>query len=230
LDLAEVDRALKRPRVYFLEDGLSEVVMGLWIGLTVALPLLVGGALANWSPVVMLLAGLGIRPAVLAAKGRWVYPRSGRVTYAEDLPQAPARVALGLSPATGPTVGPPARSRAVWWTTALLGPTAAVVLGVGVGLSRRLGFGDAGGHITVGFVGGIFLLVAAWRWRQRRWIALAVTFPLLGALVAWSGLDREAALALHAAGMAAAIAVSGIVAFVRFIRHAAEPLPETDGR
>ena len=230
MDLPDVDRALKRPRVYFLEDGLWEIAMGLWIGLTVALPLLVGGALADWSPVVLLLTSLGIRPVVRAAKSRWVYPRSGRVTYAGDLPQAPPRVSLGLSPATGPTAGPVPPNRAVAWSAGLLGAAAAIFMGAGFGLSKRVGFGDAGGHLAVGLALGIFLLIAAWRWRQRRWIALAVVFPLLGALTASSGLDREDALALHAAGMAAAIVVSGMVAFVRYLRRAPKPLAEADGR
>ena len=44
------------------------------------------GTVAN---VVLLLGGLGLQPAVLAAKNRWVYPRTGRVTY-PDHAKAPA--------------------------------------------------------------------------------------------------------------------------------------------
>ena len=54
MELAYVERALKRPGEYLFEDGLWEVVAGLWIGLTVALPQFVGGAVANWAPVVWL--------------------------------------------------------------------------------------------------------------------------------------------------------------------------------
>ena len=73
-------------------------------------------------------------------------------------------------------------------------------------------------------------LVAAWRWRQRRWIGLAVAFPLLGAAVASSGRSGEPALAAHAAGIACALVVSGTVAFVSYLRRAPKPRLETDGR
>ena len=96
----DVDRALKRPGEYFFEDGLWEITVGLWMALTVALPLLVGGAAGNWSPVMVLLTSLGLRPAVLAAKGRWVYPRTGRVTYPDPEEVPPTEISLGLSPAS----------------------------------------------------------------------------------------------------------------------------------
>jgi hypothetical protein len=89
MELTDVDRALKRPQQYFLEDGLWEIAVGLWLALTAALPLLIGGAAANWGWSVMLLTGLGLRPAVLAAMDRWVHPRTGHVTYPDE-GQAPS--------------------------------------------------------------------------------------------------------------------------------------------
>ena len=85
-------------------------------------------------------------------------------------------------------------------------------MGVSLSLSRRLGFGQVGLHLAVGMVLAGGLLVAAWRWGQRRWIALAVTVALLAALVAASGVDPHRALALQAAGNACALVVSGAVA------------------
>jgi hypothetical protein len=231
MEAADVEQALKRPREYFLEDGLWEIVMGLWIGLTVALPMSIGGAAANWSPVVMLLGSLAIRPAVLAAKARWVYPRTGRVTYPDFEQRPPARTSLGLSPATGPVATGVRRGRAALWTVSVAG---AVVIPLAVSrrlgdAARRLGFGEAGGHLMVGIILGGCLLFAAWRWRQRRWIALAVTFPLLGVLVASSGMSGEPALAIHSGGLALALVVSGVTAFVSYLRRAPKAPPETDG-
>ncbi len=228
MELTDVDRALKRPGEYFFEDGLWEIAAGLWIGLTLAVPQLIGGAAGNWAPVVMLFTALGLRPAVLAAKGRWVYPRTGHVTYPdpEELPQA--RISLGLSPATGPAAGPVPRGRRAYWTAIGLAVAGAAFMGGALAVSRRVGARDAGGHLGVGvFVGGC-LLVAAWRWRQRRWIGLAAALVLLGTLMALSGMNEEPALALHAAGVAVALVISGTVAFVRYLRRA--PLPHPDAR
>jgi hypothetical protein len=218
MELAEVDRALERPGEYFFEDGLWEITVGLWMAMTVALPLLVGGAAGNWSPVVVLLTSLGLRPAVLAAKDRWVHPRTGRVRYPDPEEAPPTRTSLGLSPAAGPVVAPVPRGRA--WGRPVMGTAAAVFMGMGVGVSRRLGFGDAGGHLMIGAVVGSCLLVAAWRWRQRRWLGLAVALALLAILVASSGMGPERTLALHAAGIAGALVVSGTVAFVSYLRRA----------
>lgn len=227
MELTEIDRALTRPREYLLEDGLWEIVVGLWMALTAALPLLIGGAAANWGWSVMLLTGLGLRRAVLAAKDRWVHPRTGHVTY-PDGGQGARPYSLGLSPATSASPVPQG------WVAArlganLLGPVVGFIWGAGLGLSRR-GLGDASGHVAVGLTVGILCLVAAWRWRQRRWIGLAVAFPLIGAAVASSGRSGEPALAAHAAGIACALVVSGTVAFVSYLHRAPEPRLEADGR
>jgi hypothetical protein len=200
------------------------------MALTVALPLLIGGVAANWGWSVMLLSGLGLRPAVVAAKDRWVHPRTGHVSYPDE-GQGPPPVSLGLSPAAGPTAGPvPQGWAAARLGASLLAMAAAILIGVTLSLSRRVGFGDAGPHVTLGFILGAFLLVAAWRWRQRRWIALAVAMPLLGAGVASSGMSGELALAAHAAGIACALVVSGTVAFVSYLRRAPKPLIDTHDR
>ncbi len=170
MELAEVERALRRPGAYFFEDGLWEVGAGLWIGLTVAVPQAIGGAVANWAPVVMLLTGvLGLRPAVRAAKRRWVYPRTGHVSYPGD-ETTQTRSSLGLGPATSPAVGSVPGSRTALVLAFLLGTAAAALMGAGFGVSGRLGFGDAGAHLTIGTVLGVCLLAAARRWGQRRWI------------------------------------------------------------
>jgi hypothetical protein len=52
----------------------------------------------------------------------------------------------------------------------------------------------------------------------------------LATAVASSRLDWERALALHAAGIAVALIVSGTVALGGYFRHAPNPLPETNGR
>ena len=66
--------------------------------------------------------------------------------------------------------------------------------------------------------------------RQRRWITLAVTLALLATGVASSGMQRERALAAHAAGIACALVVSGAVAFVSYLRRAPKALIEPDGQ
>ncbi len=220
MELAEIERALRRPQEYFLEDGLWELTMGLWMAVTVALPLFIGGAAANWSPVIILLAGLALQPAVRAAKRRWVDPRTGCVTYPE-LPVAKGPVSLGLSPATA-TAGegvPLSRIRVL--LICLVGTGGAVLIALALQSSRRFGYGSAGGHLAVGVALGGFLLFAAFRWRQRRWIALGGVVVVVSALVAFSGLPEERALAWHVAALAMAFVASGALAFAAYRRRTA---------
>jgi hypothetical protein len=232
MELQDVERGLKRPCEYFFEDGLWEIAMGLWFGLTLALPLLVLGPLEE--PVWLLLlytclcGALGLRPVVVAAKDRWVHPRTGHVRYPDPEP-GPTRISLGLDPATRPTVGPSSQRRAAYMRLVLLPGACTLLVGAGFGLSRRLGFGDAGGHMTVGFALGIAFLIAAGRWQRLRWIVLAVWLPLLGLLMASIGVSRGRAVAEHAAGIAATLVASGAAAFVSYLRRAPTPLTDAHG-
>lgn len=231
MELAEVERALRRPREYFLEDGLWELTMGLWTAVTVALPLFIGGAAANWSPVIMLLAGLALQPAVRAAKRRWVDPRTGRVTYPE-LPAAEGPVSLGLSPATA-TAGegvPLSRIRVL--LICLVGTGCAVFIALALQSSRGFGYGNAGGHLAAGVALGGFLLFGAVRWGQRRWIVLAGVVIVVSALVALGGLPEERALAWHVAALAMAFVASGALAFAAYRRRTAglPAVGASDGR
>jgi hypothetical protein len=225
----EVDRALKRPGEYFFEDGLGEIVVGLWIGLTVALPQLIfGSATGDMTATLAWAASFSLRPAILAAKERWVYPRTGRVAYDPEN-MRPSLASLGLSPATRPAAGPTPGQ----WTTVLsyfLPGTLALLVLLGIEQSRRLGIWGAGGHLLMGSLLSSWLLLAWWRWRQRRWMALALALALLAAAVASSRLEGERALALHAAGVAGAILASGTLAFVSYLHHAPKPVTEADGQ
>jgi hypothetical protein len=224
MDLAEVDRAVSRPGRYFLDDGLWEIVVGLWLALTVALPEFVGGAVANWAPCAMLLGVLAIRPAVLSAKARWVFPRTGRVTYPEP-GTLPSRSSLGLGPGRGQVVSGPSTGRLNWLWAAIIAGAGAVPLALTRGLPRGHGF-----HLAVGAALGAAFLFASWRWGQRRWIALGVVLAALGLLVANSRLDDPARLAAHTAGLAAALMASGGAAFASYLRHAPGPGADADGR
>ena len=225
----EVDRALKRSGEYFFEDGLCEIVVGLWIGLTVALPLLLlGWVMGDTTAMLAFAWGYSVRPAILAAKRRWVHPRTGRVEYEpENVPST--LISLGLSPANRPAAGPARQYWAISLSYTLPGAFVVAVLS-GIELSRHLGIWGAGGHLLIGSLLSGCLLLAWWRWRQRRWIALALALALLATAVASSSLDWERALALHAAGITVALIVSGTVAFVSYLRQAPKPLPETNGR
>ena len=208
-----------------------------------ALPQFVGGAVANWAPVVWLLTGtLGLWPAVRAAKSRWVYPRTGHVTYGGFEPPE-SRISLGLSPATGPIAGPP--EEGVWMARlkAMLPSLLGLLPFVLIPAWFRYSLGDAGStraagrldlvdalcHAAIGLVLGSLLLLAAWRWRQRRWLALGAVFASLGLLVALSGLSRLQAVGLHAAGISAALLASGTAAFV-FYRRRSAGFSGSDGR
>ena len=229
MERMDVDRALKRSGEYFYEDGLSEIVVGLWIGVTVALPLLLFGWAQGATAALWAFTSSGlVRPAILAAKKRWVHPRTGGVAYPDPATVSPTLTSLRLSPASRPAVGPvPGR----WAATYFLVPGVLVMLLLlGVEQSRRLGIWGAGGHLLIGSLLSGCLLLVWWRWRQRRWIALAFALALLATAVASSGLGWERALALHAAGIAVAFIASGAVAFATYLRHAPKPLPQTNGR
>jgi hypothetical protein len=173
-------------------------------------------------------ASFSLRPAILAAKERWVYPRTGRVAYDPEN-MRPSLAFLGLSPATRPAAGPTPGH----WTTLLsyfLPGTLALLVLLGIELSRRPGIWGAGGHLLIGALLSICLLLAWWRWRQRRWMALAFALAFLATAVASSSLEWEGALALHAAGVAGAILASGTVAFASYLHHAPKPVREVDGQ
>jgi len=229
MEQTDVDRALVRPGEYFFEDGLCEIVVGLWIALTVALPqLLLGWAKGDMTATLAWAASFSLRPAILAAKERWVYPRTGRVAYDPEN-MRPSVASLGLSPATRPAAGPAPGRWASFLSYFLPGTLALLVL-LGIEQSRRLGLWGAGGHLLIGSLLSSCLVLAWWRWRQRRWMALAFALALLAAAVASSSLEWERALALHAAGIAGAILASGTVGFVSYLRRAPKPSPETDDR
>ena len=200
MDYAEVDRAVARTGRYFFEDGLWEIVLGLWIALTIALPLSLSHDVGPWAVIAALL----IRPAVLAAKSRWVFPRTGRVTYAD----------------------PAARSR--WNAAAAVGLAATVA--VLLVLARRLPTGDAGAHGAAGLIFGAAFLFAARRWGQGRWTVVAAAMLALGCVAATSGLDHASALALHTNGIALVLIASGAFAFVAYLRRAPLPAEGGDGR
>lgn len=159
-----------------------------------------------------------------------MYPRTGRVTYPDPGKTPPAPTTLGLDPASGPQVSGVPGSKARLWGAIGIAAALSVFMGVSLSVSRRLGFGPVGLQLAVGIVLAGGLLVAAWRWGQRRWLGLAVTVVLLAVLAAASGLDQDRALALQAAGSACALVVSGTVALVGYLHRAPKSLPESDGR
>jgi hypothetical protein len=224
MDLADVDRAVGRSKEYFLEDGLWEIVTGLWLALTLALPAFLGGVVANWSPVAMLLGSLAIRPAVLAAKSRWVFPRTGRVTYPDPGGSRHSSLGIGLGP--GPVASGASAGRIDWiWASSL-----AAAIAIPLALTRGLPRGDGGFHVAVGAVLGAAFLFAARRWGQRRWIATGVALMALGLLVAASGLAGATGLTIHTAGIAAVLILSGAAAFAGYLRRAPRVGADADGR
>jgi len=225
----EVDRALDRPAEYFFEDGLWEIVVGLWLGSTLALPLWAAPGPKWESHIYFALFGALalLRPVVLAAKDRWIHPRTGHVTYPE--PEAGSTViSLDLGPSAPTAHGPGGQRRAAYVRSILI--PGAFTLGVvgAFAASRRLGFGDAGGHAVVGLGLGTAFLVAARHFRQRRWIGVAVALALLGVAVALGAPNRETALPTHAAGVAFTLVASGTWALCRTVRRAPRPEAETD--
>lgn len=200
MDLADVDRAVSRTGRYFFDDGLWEIVVGLWMALAIGLPLWLGRGGGPWALIAVLL----VRPAVLAAKSRWVFPRTGRVTY------------------------PPPAARSRWIAAAAVGLAAAVA--AALVLVRRLPTGDAGAHVAAGALFAAGFLFAARRWGQSRWNVVAGAVAAFACLVAASGLEHAVALAVHVTGVAGILIASGTFAFAAYLRPAPKPGAAADGR
>jgi hypothetical protein len=237
---AEVERALRRPFEYYYEDGLWEITAGLWIGLTLAVPMLSGGWLGHWAPVLLLLTGLFVRPAVVAAKEWWVFPRTGHVTYPSVEQEAVREppLSLGLSPWSEPVPTSSSRDRFLRvLKPTLLSTTIAIALpllmrgahGVSRQLPVRIDSGSAVFHISSGLaVGGCFLY-GAWRFRQRRWVVVALAVAAAGLLIPLLASSAQRALAWQASVASAALLASGLAAFVSYRRRAAV-VPDSDAR
>lgn len=236
MQLTDVEGALRRPNQYFFEDGLWEIAVGLWLTLTVAIPLLVGGWLGEQASLLVLGTSLVVQPAVVAAKERWVFPRTGHVTYPSPAPEP--RVSLGLGAAAEPAPDLDRRERALRLLTPLL---AAATLAIVIPLLQRgardaslppgahLDSGAAVFHLVVGLLLGGFLLYSARRFRQRRWVAVGVALALSGLGVGLLASAREQALSWHVSFMTGALLSSGVAAFVSYRRRTVE-VPDSDGR
>ncbi len=202
MELADVDRAVSRTGRYFFDDGLWEIAVGVWLASSVAFPVLAGGVVAPWAVFTVLL----VRPAVMVAKSRWVFPRTGRVSY-----PAPAAARAGRR-------------------NAALAVAAAAAVAVPLAMLRGLPAWDAPVHVAVGVITAAAFTFAAWRWEQRRWNLVAVLLLALGLVVASSHLDRTRALQAHAGGIAIILIASGACAFAGYLRHAPAAGAEADGR
>jgi len=202
MDLADVDRAVSRTGRYFFDDGLWEIAVGMWLASTVAFPVLAGGVVAPWAALTVLL----VRPAVLAAKSRWVYPRTGRVSY------------------------PPPASAGAGRRNAVVAVAVAAAVAVPLAMVRGLPAWDAPAHVAAGVITGAAFLFAARRWGQRRWNVVALFLLALGIAVASSRLDRTGALQAHVGGIGAALLASGTFAFASYVRHAPKAGADAGGR
>jgi hypothetical protein len=206
----DIDKTIRRTQRHWYEDGLSEIGTG---------TLFVAMALLFWAqagtppgPLSALLATVGLPAVVIggalalrwglrALKERYVFPRTGYVSYRQNT--SPRRrlatgivggltgILVSLLLATAPA------SRA--WIPALQGV----------------------------LVGGVWLYSGS-RVGLARYYALAVASVLLGGAASLAGLGDLRGSVVYFGGMGLGLAISGACTLIRFLRHTQLPAEESE--
>ena len=203
--LGEIDRAIRRTRRYWYDDGLTEVAVGCILLLIAALfyveavapagPLMAGLSSLGL-PVIVIGGSLVARRLVALAKERLTYPRTGYVSY-------PRR--------------PGARSKKA--TALVAAATAASVAVLVVSLPASRVWLPA----VQGLLAGAFTFYLGHELRLARFYALAAVSVLLGAVAAASGLGDLLGSAAYFTGLGLAFVVSGGLALSAYLRATCPP-------
>jgi hypothetical protein len=195
-----IERALRRTRGYWYEDGLSEIALGL-IFAAIGLLFWAEGAgrvtagLSSLGLLAIVIGGslLG-RWAVAAAKERLTYPRTGYVAYRRERSQH-RRLATGL----------------------IAGGVSALVAFLTIGHPASLAWLPA----LQGLLGGGALLYGgAWLGLRRYW-ALALCSAAAGLACSLAGLGDLLGSGVFFLALGLAIAVSGLATLILYLRRTA---------
>jgi hypothetical protein len=199
----DITRVERRARRYWLEDGLAEVFSGtvfVLVGLYLAL-LTLGpskgpgaAALVAGFPVLVIGPSLILRKLILAAKDRYVHPRTGYV-------RLPARTTHA-------------------WSTGILAASIAALIAL---LVNRVPFIVTWIPALLGLVLAVAFLVAGRRTNLTRFPAEGIVVVAAGLALSLQHVDENLAAGLLFAWVGLVMAAVGAVVFRRYLRRSPPP-------
>jgi len=204
-----VDDLMRKTKSYWYEDGLAEILAGLFFmavgALLVAEWVLPAGAPYKWffAPgfavltIVWILSG---RKVVNWLKERITYPRTGYIAYKRQRPASRVAHAV-MAGAIGAAVSLALVASLLYRQE--IGRVVPLILGVGVALLM----------IKIGSELGLL-----------RFLVAAIWSVLIGGFLAWLTAEMSLGIALYYGLLGPAFVVTGAVALIRYLRAA--PLEE----
>lgn len=195
----DVERAVKRSRQYWYDDGLAEVAVG---AVFVALGLLflaeaytvIPPGVSSLGMVVIVFAGWWLAGrAVRSAKARITYPRTGYVRYRR----------------------PEGRRGSRWVTAAVAGGMGALIAGLFSTAPASLAWIPALDGVLV----GAFILVMASNLGIARFYLLALLSAAIGVAASLAGFGDILGTGLYFAGMGVALIVAGAITLAGYLRR-----------
>ena len=195
----DVERAVKRSRQYWYDDGLAEISVG---AVFVALGLLflaeafgvIPSGVSSIGMVVIVFAGWWLSGrAVKAAKARITYPRTGYVRYRR-----------------------PERRRSRRWVTGAIGGAMGALIAV---LFTQAPASLDWLPALDGVLAGAFLLYLASSVGLARFNILAVLSAVMGVAMSVAGLGDTLGTGLYFAVMGVVLMLSGVITLIAYLRR-----------
>jgi hypothetical protein len=199
----DIDRVERRVRRYWVEDGLAEILSGLMIAL-VGLYLVIMGVMparSPWSaafslgfPVFIVALGLLSRGWILAAKDRYVHPRTGFIQYRQ-------------------------RTSHRWFSGILAGCIAALF----ALLINRTPIIVTWIPALQGLLFGVMFFVGGRKLNVVRFSVEGVLAAVAGLVLSLQRLDGDRAAGLLFAWVGLVMAIGGAIVFRGYLRHTPPP-------
>jgi hypothetical protein len=197
----EIEQTERRVRRRWCEDGLPETFMGVFmlllagyfLGLTFLRPGTFNTLLFSLGPFVLVGFGVLVNRLVRLAKDRYVYPRTGYVTFK--------------------------RGRSEMWRSAFLGGAMGFVGAAAGVVTRRIPGVVSPVPAVYGIVGGALFLYMARRMRVDRFTFEGVIIAVSGLGLSFAPIKPDLAMSLFLGGLGLVFATGGLVAFRAFLKN-----------